>query len=109
MAHTRADAGLATHLVARLRAKNLTVAVAESCTGGLVSAALTDIAGASEVFDRGFITYSNVAKTEMVSVPASIIEKHGAVSPEVAAAMADGALKKFKCGHHGCDHRDRRT
>lgn len=93
MARSRTETDLATHLVATLRANNLTVAVAESCTGGLVSAALTDIAGASDVFDRGFITYSNAAKTELVSVPAPVIDDHGAVSAEVAAAMADGALK----------------
>ena len=84
---------LAAQLIATLRAQNCTLAVAESCTGGLVSAALTDIAGASEVFDRGFITYSNQAKTDLVSVPAYMIERHGAVSAEVAAAMAEGAIQ----------------
>lgn len=68
------------------------VACAESCTGGLVAAALTSIAGSSAVMDRGFVTYSNQAKTEMLGVPAALIEAHGAVSAEVAVAMARGAL-----------------
>lgn len=79
-------------LVALLKASNLKVATAESCTGGLVAAALTDIAGSSEIFDRGFVTYSNNAKSEMLGVPAAVIAKHGAVSAEVARAMAEGAL-----------------
>lgn len=69
-----------------------TLAVAESCTGGLIAAALTSIAGSSAVLERGFVTYSNTAKTEMLGVPASLIEAHGAVSAEVAEAMAEGAL-----------------
>jgi len=93
MSETKAEFDLATRLVMTLRAKNLTIAVAESCTGGLLSAALTDIAGASDVFDSGFITYSNESKTELVSVPANLIERHGAVSADVAAAMAEGVLK----------------
>jgi len=75
------------------RVKNLRVATAESCTGGLVAAALTAIAGASDVFDRGFVTYSNAAKSEMLGVPPSLIEAHGAVSAEVARAMALGAIE----------------
>src|SRR5277367_5992786 len=74
------------------RAAGLMLATAESCTGGMVAAALTDIAGSSDVVERGFVTYSNAAKTELVGVPADLIEKQGAVSAEVAAAMADGAL-----------------
>jgi nicotinamide-nucleotide amidase len=73
-------------------ARGLKVATAESCTGGLVAGALTDIAGSSDVVDRGFITYSNQAKQQMLGVPAAIIEKHGAVSRETAEAMARGAL-----------------
>src|SRR5713226_6669608 len=74
------------------RAKNLKLAVAESCTGGLVAAALTEIPGSSDVLDRGFVTYSNAAKQAMLGVPASILERHGAVSRETADAMAAGAL-----------------
>ncbi len=68
------------------------LATAESCTGGMIAAALTDIAGSSEVVERGFVTYSNAAKTELLKVPAELIAAKGAVSQEVAAAMADGAL-----------------
>ncbi len=72
----------------------LKLATAESCTGGLVIAALTGIAGSSSVVDRGFVTYSNAAKIKMLDVPAALIERHGAVSEAVARAMATGALKK---------------
>ncbi len=68
------------------------MATAESCTGGLVAAAITDVPGSSDVFDRGFVTYSNAAKTEMLGVPESVIESHGAVSAIVAGMMAKGAL-----------------
>jgi nicotinamide-nucleotide amidase len=67
---------------------------AESCTGGMVAAELTAIAGASDVVERGFVTYSNAAKAEMLDVPPALIERHGAVSAEVAAAMAAGALAR---------------
>ena len=79
-------------LLAACRAKKLTLATAESCTGGMIAAALTDIAGSSDVVERGFVTYSNAAKTELLGVPAALIAAHGAVSAEVAAAMAEGAL-----------------
>lgn len=72
--------------------KGLTLACAESCTGGLISATLTDIPGASAVFDRGFITYSNEAKREVLEVDPKLIDTHGAVSEQVASAMAQGAL-----------------
>jgi nicotinamide-nucleotide amidase len=72
------------------------LATAESCTGGMVAAALTDIPGASDVVDRGFVTYSNEAKTEMLGVPAGLIAAHGAVSEPVARAMADGALARSR-------------
>ena len=75
------------------RAAGRTVAAAESCTGGLVMAALTEIAGASEVVDRGFVTYSNEAKMEAIGVNQDILETFGAVSIAVAWAMAQGALK----------------
>jgi nicotinamide-nucleotide amidase len=74
------------------RRRGLTVATAESCTGGLVSAALTEIPGSSEVIDRGFVTYSNAAKEAMLGVPATVLERHGAVSRETAEARAAGAL-----------------
>jgi nicotinamide-nucleotide amidase len=75
------------------RARGLKVATAESCTGGLVAGALTDIAGSSDVVDRGFVTYSNEAKEAMLGVPAVTLKRHGAVSAETAAAMAAGALE----------------
>ena len=68
------------------------IAAAESCTGGLVAAAITDVPGASAVLDRGFVTYSNEAKVEMLGVPLMLITQHGAVSGPVARAMAKGAL-----------------
>ncbi len=80
------------------RSAGRTVAVAESCTGGLVSAALTELAGASDVFDRGYVTYSNDAKMEAIGVNQDILETFGAVSIAVAWAMAQGALK-----HSGAD------
>jgi nicotinamide-nucleotide amidase len=81
-------------LLAALRARKRLVATAESCTGGLIVAALTAIAGSSDVVDRGFVTYSNAAKTEMLGVPAELIAAHGAVSQPVAQAMAEGALAR---------------
>jgi nicotinamide-nucleotide amidase len=74
------------------RRKKLTIATAESCTGGLVAGMLTEIPGVSGMLDRGFITYSNQAKQEMLGVPAATLEAHGAVSRETAEAMAKGAL-----------------
>ena len=71
----------------------LTIAFAESCTGGLIAAAVTELDGASAVVERGFVVYSNRAKTEMLGVPPEMIEHYGAVSEEVARAMAQGALK----------------
>jgi nicotinamide-nucleotide amidase len=76
------------------RARGLRVATAESCTGGLVAAELTEIAGSSDVVDCGFVTYSNEAKETMLGVPALTLERHGAVSEETATAMAAGALKR---------------
>ena len=74
------------------RARGWKAATAESCTGGLVAGALTEIAGSSDVFDRGFVTYSNEAKQQMLGVPADTIKKHGAVSRDTVEAMARGAL-----------------
>ncbi|QBR83737.1 CinA family protein [Legionella israelensis] len=73
--------------------KNLKLAVAESCTGGLIAASITEITGSSFWFERGFVTYSNLSKQEMLDVPESMIVKYGAVSKQVAVAMAEGALK----------------
>lgn len=83
---------LAADVLDAARAKGELLATAESCTGGLVSGALTAVPGSSDVFDRGFITYSNTAKSEMLGVPYWLIEKHGSVSEDVARAMAGGAL-----------------
>ncbi|MGI9382981.1 MAG: CinA family protein [Methyloligellaceae bacterium] len=82
----------AAEILARCRAEGLTLATAESCTGGLISAYLTEVPGSSDVFERGFVTYSNAAKSEQLGVPAALIAEHGAVSEEVARAMAEGAL-----------------
>ncbi len=84
----------AKELLARAGARNAVIATAESCTGGLIAGAITDVPGSSAVFDRGFVTYSNAAKTDMLGVPALLIETHGAVSEPVAAAMAAGALAR---------------
>ena len=70
------------------------VATAESCTGGLISGAITEIPGSSDIFDRGFVTYSNEAKMMMLGVPEELIQQHGAVSEDVALAMAQGALER---------------
>jgi nicotinamide-nucleotide amidase len=75
------------------RVRGLRVATAESCTGGLVAGALTEIAGSSDVVERGFVVYSNAAKESMLGVPPSTLERHGAVSAQTAIAMAAGALK----------------
>ena len=83
---------LVTPLADALRAKGWRLATAESCTGGLIAAACTSLAGSSDWFERGFVTYSNAAKTEQLGVDAALIEQHGAVSAEVACAMAAGAL-----------------
>lgn len=83
----------AAQLLDLYRSKNLRIATVESCTGGMIAAALTDIGGSSDVFERGFVTYSNAAKTELIGVPADLIVHHGAVSVHVAREMAVGALK----------------
>ena len=83
---------LASEVLHTARSRGDVIATAESCTGGLVSAALTSVPGSSDVFDRAFVTYTNTAKSEMLHVPAWLIEKHGAVSEEVARAMVGGAL-----------------
>jgi len=87
IAETRARA-----LIEAARARGWRIATAESCTGGLVAASLTDIAGSSDVFDRGFVTYSYPSKVAMLHVPQLLLTEHGAVSEPVARAMAEGAL-----------------
>jgi nicotinamide-nucleotide amidase len=82
----------ATRLLELCRSRGLKVATAESCTGGLVAGALTEIAGSSDVVDRGFVTYSNAAKHAMLGVSEATLARHGAVSRETAEAMARGAL-----------------
>ncbi len=82
----------ASALLNSARAKGLMIATAESCTGGMVSAAITDIPGSSDVFDRGFVTYTNAAKRQMLGVADATLAAYGAVSEQVAAEMAAGAL-----------------
>jgi nicotinamide-nucleotide amidase len=80
-------------LLAMARNKAIRIATAESCTGGLIAGLLTEIPGSSDVVERGFVTYSNEAKEELLGVPRALLAEHGAVSAPVARAMADGALK----------------
>ncbi len=84
----------AADLIDRARAAGAVIATAESCTGGLLSGAITDVPGSSDVFDRGFVTYSNAAKVEMLGVAEATLEAYGAVSEEVAREMAAGALAR---------------
>jgi nicotinamide-nucleotide amidase len=84
----------AARVLCACRRRGFKVATAESCTGGLVAAALTEIAGSSDVVDRGFVTYSNAAKEAMLGVPYGILERHGAVSRETAEAMVEGAIAR---------------
>jgi len=84
---------LAESVLDKSRAQGLHISTAESCTGGLVAALLTEIAGASDVFERGFVVYSNEAKSELLGVPADLVADHGAVSESVARAMAEGSVK----------------
>ncbi|SPH17786.1 Nicotinamide-nucleotide amidohydrolase PncC [Defluviimonas aquaemixtae] len=81
-------------LLAAARASGVMLATAESCTGGMIAAAITDVAGSSEVFDRGFVTYSNAAKEDMLGVQRATLDRHGAVSEEVAREMAEGAAAR---------------
>ena len=92
MTLTHRISSLAKIIVEQGAAKNAMVATAESCTGGMIAAALTDVPGSSAVVDRGFVTYTNEAKNQMLGVPMELIEAHGAVSAEVASAMAQGAI-----------------
>lgn len=85
-------------VLAAAKARSVMIATAESCTGGMVAASLTDIAGSSAVVERGFVTYSNDAKIELLGVSAATLDQHGAVSEEVAREMADGALRHARAG-----------
>jgi nicotinamide-nucleotide amidase len=87
---------LAAQIVERMSARSMMLATAESCTGGWVSKLITDIAGSSAVLDRGFVTYSNEAKQEMLGVPAEILDAYGAVSAETVTAMALGAIERSR-------------
>lgn len=89
-----ADVSRPARLLALARAQGATIATAESCTAGLISGAITDVAGSSDIFDRGFVTYSNAAKVAMLGVDAETLAEHGAVSEEVAREMANGALMR---------------
>jgi len=91
--------GKVAQLAKRLLAENSRVCTAESCTGGLIAKTLTARAGSSQWFDRGFVTYSNQSKTDMLSVSASIIDEYGAVSEAVAVAMATGALRHSEAAY----------
>jgi len=84
----------AASLLDACRARSLKLATAESCTGGLIAALLTEIPGSSDVVERGFVTYSNEAKTELLGVPSRLIKAHGAVSEPVARTMAEGAVAR---------------
>lgn len=83
---------LVERLSTKLREANMKMATAESCTGGMIAAAMTDLAGSSDIFERGFVTYSNDAKTELLDVLPDILQEHGAVSSQTAKAMVQGAL-----------------
>ena len=89
---------LASDVLERAKVRGVMVALAESCTGGLVSAALTDLAGSSAVMDRGFVTYTNDAKQDLLGVKAATLDAHGAVSAQTAREMADGALARSQAG-----------
>ncbi|MFN3274662.1 MAG: CinA family protein [Paracoccus sp. (in: a-proteobacteria)] len=80
------------------RARGIMIASAESCTGGLIAASLTEVPGSSDAFDRGFVTYSNAAKQQMLGIRPATLEAHGAVSEEIAAQMATGALRNSGAG-----------
>lgn len=85
---------LASDVLDAARARGVMIATAESCTGGLIAATLTDIPGSSDVVDRGFVTYSNAAKCQMLGIRSETLEAHGAVSEQIAAQMATGALSR---------------
>lgn len=89
---------LAADVLDAARARGIMIATAESCTGGLIAGALTEVPGSSDAFDRGFVTYSNAAKQQMLGIRAETLDAHGAVSEEIAAEMASGALRHSAAG-----------
>lgn len=93
MTRLQDNAALVEQLAAKLLQRQRMLSTAESCTGGLIAGACTDLSGSSNWFERGFVTYSNAAKSELLGVPPALIDAHGAVSEEVARAMAEGAVK----------------
>lgn len=95
------NAKLVEQLATKLQSRGLLLTTVESCTGGMIAATCTDLAGSSAWFDRGFITYSNDAKTQMLGVSSSMIRRHGAVSEETAGAMASGAVRVIADGMAG--------
>ncbi len=86
----------ARRLLSKAREREIVLATAESCTGGMLASLMTDVQGVAHAFDRGFVTYTNEAKNEMLGVPLDLIERVGAVSQEVAVAMAEGALEQSR-------------
>lgn len=88
----------AAEVLAAARARGIRIATAESCTGGLIAGALTEVPGSSDAFDRGFVTYSNAAKVQMLDIRPDTLEAHGAVSEQIAAQMAEGALRHSEAG-----------
>ncbi len=86
----------AAELLQQMRERKFLLATAESCTGGMIAGTLTEIAGSSDVVDRGFVTYSNEAKQDMLGIPLALLKEHGAVSEPVAIAMAEGALRNSR-------------
>ena len=89
---------LAAQVLDAARARGVMIATAESCTGGLIAGTLTEVPGSSDAFDRGFVTYSNAAKVQMLGIRPETLEAHGAVSEEIAAEMAQGALRQSGAG-----------
>ncbi|MFN3277605.1 MAG: CinA family protein [Paracoccus hibiscisoli] len=88
----------AAEVLAAARARGIRIATAESCTGGLIAGALTEVPGSSDAFDRGFVTYSNAAKVQMLDIRPDTLEAHGAVSEQIAAQMAEAALRHSEAG-----------
>ena len=97
--HQETAPNIAQEIISKAEASGVMLASAESCTGGMIASALTDIAGSSVAVDRGFVTYSNAAKTAMLGVPSEVIDTHGAVSSDVVLAMAEGAVQQIESDH----------
>ena len=97
--HQETAPNIAQEIISKAEASGVMLASAESCTGGMIASALTDIAGSSVAVDRGFVTYSNAAKTAMLGVPSEVIDTHGAVSSDVVLAMAEGAVQQIASDH----------